>query len=274
MNNLAVIISSIATLGSLGILFGLGLNWASKKFSVKLDERLDKIYSKLAQANCGACGFSGCLAFAQSLLEGKSQPDSCPVTERKALEEIAKILGVSLKKEIKKVAVLNCRGGINSKDKFEYKGIDDCISANLLLGGKKICIYGCLGLGTCVKVCPFGAIRMNEENLPHIDEEKCTACGRCVEVCPKGLFSIIAQNKLYLVACKSKDLGKEVIKSCKVGCISCKKCENVCPTGAIKVIDNLAVIDYNLCNDCGKCFEVCPTGAILKKENKLWKKKT
>jgi len=272
--NIGIIFNSVVTLSVLGILFGLGLGWASKKFSVKLDERLDNIYNKLAQANCGACGFSGCMAFAQSLLEGKVNPQACPVTDSSAIEEIAKILGVSLKKEVKKLAVLHCRGGkVNASDKFEYKGIKDCISAALLLGGQKACIYGCLGLGTCVQICPFGAIKMGEDNLPVIDEDKCTGCEKCAQVCPKGLFSIVPQNKLYLVACKSKDLGKEVIKNCKVGCIACRKCEKVCPTSAIKVIDNLAVIDYNLCNDCGACYEVCPTGVILKRENRTWKKK-
>lgn len=37
---------------------------------------------------------------------------------------------------------------------------------------------------------------------------------------------------------------------------------------AIKVVDNLAVIDYNICDNRGECFRVCPTNAIAKKENK------
>ncbi|MCM8799169.1 MAG: RnfABCDGE type electron transport complex subunit B [Candidatus Omnitrophica bacterium] len=270
-----VIISSVIILGALGILFGLSLSWAAKKFSVRVDARLEKIYSLLSQANCGACGFSGCLGFAESLLEGKSHPHRCPVTSQAALEKIAKILGVSLESKTKRIAILHCLGGkLNAKDKFEYRGTDDCISANILLGGQKLCMYGCIGLGTCVRVCPFSAIKMNEDNLPVIDEEKCTACGKCVEACPKGLFSIIEEDKLYLVSCKSRDLSKDVLKSCKVGCIACRKCEIACPTGAIKVKDNLATIDYNLCNNCGACFEVCPQKIILKKENKIWMRKT
>ena len=45
-------------------------------------------------------------------------------------------------------------------------------------------------------------------------------------------------------------------------CIGCKKCEKTCEHDAIKVIDNLAVIDYDKCEDCGKCAEVCPTGRL------------
>jgi NAD-dependent dihydropyrimidine dehydrogenase PreA subunit len=55
---------------------------------------------------------------------------------------------------------------------------------------------------------------------------------------------------------------------CSVGCIACRKCEKACPTGAIKIIDNLAVIDYNLCVNKGECFKVCPTKAIVAKDIK------
>ena len=33
--------------------------------------------------------------------------------------------------------------------------------------------------------------------------------------------------------------------------------------GAVTVKDNIAVIDYNLCNGCGKCKEVCKRGVII-----------
>ena len=45
-------------------------------------------------------------------------------------------------------------------------------------------------------------------------------------------------------------------------CIGCKKCEKTCQHDAIKVIDNLAVIDYAKCEDCGECAMVCPTGRL------------
>ncbi|NIS69976.1 MAG: 4Fe-4S dicluster domain-containing protein, partial [Proteobacteria bacterium] len=52
----------------------------------------------------------------------------------------------------------------------------------------KGCTYGCLGLGTCERVCPFGAIRMDGNGLPVISEELCTGCGICVESCPKEVL--------------------------------------------------------------------------------------
>ncbi len=264
------ILIPILTLGSLGLLFGVGLAIASKKLAVQTDPRLERIHGLLPGSNCGVCGGAGCFGFAESILSGKLSIDACRVSDDKVKEEIAKLLGKNLEKKVKKVAVLHCWGGRKVKDRFIYQGIEDCVAANLVLGGQKECVFGCLGFATCVRACPFGAITMNEEELPVVDENKCTACSKCVAVCPKKLFSLVPASKIYAVRCKSQDLGKHVMEACSVGCIACRKCEKACPTGAIKVIDNLAVIDYNICDNRDECFKVCPTNCIAKKENKLW----
>lgn len=257
------ILISILSLGSLGFLFGLGLAFASKKFRVISNLQLEEIYAKLPQANCGACGMAGCWGFAEGLTKGLCAIERCVVAEEGTREEIAKILGVELKPKLKTVAVLHCQGGkIRAKDKFIYKGIKDCISANLLMLGPKACIYGCIGYRSCVRACAFGAIMMSEEDLPVIDEDKCTSCRRCVEVCPKQLFSLVPKEKIYIVKCNSKDLGRKVREVCTVGCIGCGRCEKVCSVDAIHVIDNLAVIDFEKCNSCGECFKVCPRKCI------------
>lgn len=267
----------ILILGSLGLLFGLGLAIASKKFSVAVDPNLEKVLFCLPGANCGACGMPGCIAFAQSLIKGGSSLDSCRVIEEEARKKLVQILGIELKTQVRQTAVLFCAGGNKVKDRFQYNGLEDCLAANLLLRGHKECVYGCLGFGSCVKACPFGAIRMSDYGLPIVDIEKCRACSRCVEVCPKGLFSLIPVVDLAIsaygetlrgrkggvyVACSSNDVGRQTRAVCPVGCIACRKCERVCPVGAIEVIDNLARIDYNKCTSCGECVKVCPVKCI------------
>ncbi len=43
----------------------------------------------------------------------------------------------------------------------------------------------CTGCGICVKMCPSGAISL-EEGKAEIDMEKCIRCGKCHDACPQG----------------------------------------------------------------------------------------
>lgn len=259
------ILYPVLILGSLGLLFGLGLSIAAKKFCVAVDPRIEKVFALLPNTNCGACGMPGCMGFAQGLIKGICTIDGCTVMEDEARCKIAQVLGIDAKTKVKQAAILHCGGGNRVKNKFDYVGIKNCIAAAQLQKGQKACVYGCIGFGTCAVECPFGAISMGKDDLPVVDEEKCTACGKCVEVCPNELFSLADVTKRYIVRCKSQDLGKKVMDVCKVGCIACLKCEKACPIGAIKIINNLAVIDYNICDNNGKCAEVCPTKCIAMK---------
>ena len=63
--------------------------------------------------------------------------------------------------------------------------------------------------------------------------------------------------------CSNRDKGAVARKVCTNACIACKKCEKNCPSGAIRVVDNLAVIDYEKCTDCGACIEGCPTHCLV-----------
>jgi electron transport complex protein RnfB len=260
------ILIPVLTLSGLGLIFGVGLAIAAKKLSIVVDPKVEAVFSKLAGANCGACGLAGCMGFAESLVQGTATIEKCTVTGQREKSEIANLLGLEVKEKVKTVAVLHCCGGKKAKDKFKYDGIKDCCAANLIMGGQKACVFGCLGFGTCAKACVFGAIKMDEETgLPVVDESRCTACGNCVKICPEHLFSLVpAQSKIY-IACKSKDIGKVVMQVCGVGCIACKKCEKACPHGAIVVVDNLAKIDYSKCNGCLECVKVCPTKVIKKR---------
>ncbi|MDP3142777.1 MAG: RnfABCDGE type electron transport complex subunit B [Candidatus Omnitrophota bacterium] len=257
------ILVPVLSLSFLGLVFGVGLAIAAKKLCVTSDPRLVEVLANLPGANCGACGKAGCSGFAEALIRSECTVDKCVVSNAGHREAIAKILGVEAKPRIKAVAQLHCNGGKNrTKNKFVYTGIKDCIAANLVMGGQKACSYGCLGFGSCEHVCPFGAITMSEEDLPVVNEAKCTSCGKCVAICPKRLFTLQMAEKKYFTACASRDFGKSVLDVCSAGCIACGKCEKACPVKAIKVINNLAVFDYKTCQNTGECLKVCPTHAI------------
>ncbi|MFA4888116.1 MAG: RnfABCDGE type electron transport complex subunit B [Candidatus Omnitrophota bacterium] len=256
------ILIPIITLGVLGLIFGIGLAIASKKLAVVTDPRLERIHGLLPGSNCGACGGAGCFGFAEQLLSGKASVEACRVSEQAIKEKIAELLGKKIEQTAKKVAVLHCNGGLKVADRFRYDGIEDCLAVNLVLGGQKECVFGCLGFGSCVKVCPFEAISMSAEGLPIVDRDLCKACNKCVLVCPKKLFCLIEAKHSVVVSCKSHDLGKDTKSVCPVGCIACQLCLKACKFDAIHVIDNLAVIDYQKCTSCGECIKVCPMKTI------------
>jgi len=261
------IIIPIIVVGSLGLLFGLGLAIASKKFCVVTDPNLEKLLGCLPGANCGACGMPGCMGFAEALIKGQISLETCKVMEADEKGEAASILGIELKTQAKTVAVLHCAGGVKVKDRFEYNGLEDCTACSLVSGGHKQCLYGCLGLGTCEKVCPFDAIRMSEDGLALVDVKKCRACGKCVEACPKKLFSLAPVKSRVHVLCSSHDTGRDTRRVCPVGCIACGKCQKACPVDAIHVVDNLAIIDYDKCTSCGACVQACPMKCIIMSED-------
>lgn len=253
----------ILTMAALGLLFSLGLVFAYKRLRVEEDPRIEAVKEALPQANCGACGYSGCQAFAEAVVKGTIGAEGCTVGAEEEISEVARVMGVEAAKVIKKVARVHCRGTRKAAlDRGTYVGISNC-QASHLLGGNKQCTYGCLGFADCVRACPFDAMYMSEEGLPVVIEDKCTACGKCVTACPRNIIDILPRDQNILVFCCSKDRGPVARKVCKNACIACGICARACPD-AIVMEDYLAIIkDYKKIDpDKIPAIEKCPTDAI------------
>lgn len=256
-------IAPLALMGAMGTGIGIVILIASKKLAVAENPLVEEIAEALPGSNCGACGYPGCRGLAEALAADPDLEATCPVGGETVANEVARILGVERKVAEKKVARLMCGGTVDCASRIGiYEGIEDCALVEYSSSATKVCTYGCLGLGTCARACPFEAIEL-VDGVIRIDEAKCTGCGVCVEVCPRDCIELMGANRTIWVACHSQDKGAQVRKICKVGCIGCKKCEKNCPTGAIKVENFYAHIDQTLCSGCGKCAELCPTTAIV-----------
>jgi len=252
----------VAILGGLAVFFGVVLAYASKKFAVETDPKIDEVRAVLPGANCGACGYPGCDGLAEAIATGKAPVNACPVGGADVAKKVGEIMGVVAEETERMVARVICGGDCdNAKEKYEYQGIQDCKAAEILAGGSKSCRFGCTGLGTCERLCPFDAIHV-VKGIAVVDEEKCTACGICIENCPKKIIELVPVSKLVRVLCKNTDKGKAVVEVCKVGCIACQKCVKACQFDAMTFENNLAKIDYSKCTNCMVCAEVCPTKTI------------
>jgi len=260
---LLVLLTALGALGGLTLLLASLLALAQRKLYVPEDPRIDEVENMLPHANCGACGYPGCRPFAEAVVQGVALPGKCTVSNDEGRARIAAYLGVDVGAEEKRVARLACAGGANvARHHALYHGESSCRAAALVAGGGKGCFWGCLGLADCAVACDFDAIHMTPQQLPVVDEAKCTACGDCVDVCPKDLFSIHpASNRLW-VACRSLEAGDELLEECAVGCTACGRCAADAP-GLITMRNNLPVVDYSRPHATRQPIERCPTGAIV-----------
>jgi len=251
-------------MAAIGGALGLLLFVASRAFAVQVDPRIEAINAALPGVNCGGCGYPGCSGYAEAVVNEGVAVNLCAPGGAEVAGAVAGVMGVAVDDSDRKVSVLACRGTREfTSDKFEYFGVKDCRAANLVHGGAKSCRFGCLGLGSCVEACPFDALVMGADGIPHVIEELCTGCGKCVTACPRDLFTLRGEKQNVVVVCASHDPGKIVNRACKVGCIGCRKCEKTCKFDAIHVVDGLATIDYDKCKHCGACVKACPRGIIL-----------
>jgi len=259
---------AVISLAVMGGIFGIVLGIAGKKFAVETDPRVEEIISIMPGANCGSCGLAGCAAFAEAVVAGEVNPRLCAPGGASLYEKIAAIMGGEVSGyEERKTARLLCQGGIEqAKMLYEYQGVRDCHLALANFKGPKACNFGCVRMGNCSRVCPFGAIEMGKDGLPVVDPYKCTGCNKCVAECPQQILQLVGLSHLVTVRCINLDKGKDARNVCTSACIKCKMCEKNCPSDAVHVeqrgVGSVAVIDYSKCTNCGICAAKCPTKAI------------
>ena len=257
------VVVATAIVAGVGLFIGLFLGFAAKTFAVKVDEHELMVRELLPGANCGGCGYPGCDGLASAIAKGEAPINACPVANKEAHAKIAEVMGTVVEETEKKVAFVKCVGSCDKTEvKYEYYGVQDCNKVAMVPGkGNKKCSYGCMGFGSCVRVCAFDAIHI-VDGIAVVDKEKCTGCSTCTAQCPNKLIEMVPAAARHLVACSSLDKGKDVKAACSAGCIGCKLCVKACEFDAITVENNLAYIDYHKCTNCGKCAVVCPVKVI------------
>ena len=260
-----MITGALLLMGITGAFLGVIIALFARIFRTASDSRVELVQELLPGANCGGCGKAGCADFAKSVIAGENPPSRCPVSSQEQINAIALALGISADSGVRKRAVVLCGGDmLQTARRFNYNGVSDCAAAASVAGGPKGCRSGCLGLGSCANVCPFGAIEI-VNNLALVHRELCVGCGKCVEICPRQVIKLVPADAEVHVYCNSPEKGAEKRKQCRVACIGCRKCAKYSGE-QFQVTGALASVNYE-CEtlpgeDAVEKIQ-CPTGALL-----------
>ena len=188
---------AIVMLG-IGLFAALVLAIAARVFYVEVDPRIGEVEDVLPGANCGGCGFAGCGACAEGMVNGAAPSTACVAGGPDTASDVARILGGAAGFIEPKVANHYCTGGDRAEQKYHYEGMADCRAMSTMYGGDLLCKYGCLGLGTCVKACNFDALHMGAEGYPVVDPGMCVGCGGCEKVCPNDVIELYSLSDRLL----------------------------------------------------------------------------
>ena len=261
------------TMLGLGSGFAVVLLIASVKLKVEVDPKIEQIHEALPNLDCGACGFAGCGAYAEAILENPELIGKCAPGGQKSNEAIGRILNLQISDSgAPKRPVIHCNAHTADRTYYaEYEGIPTCIAANAL-PNVQACKFGCMGFGDCVRACKFDALHIID-GLSTVDYEKCTGCGACSRTCPRNLIEMVpfTRDVILTVACHSKESGKVTRSMCKVGCIGCGLCAK--QTDVFLVEDNLARLDYEKYQPSEQtqtAKEKCPTKVIIEVGKTAW----
>ncbi|MBW2036184.1 MAG: FAD-dependent oxidoreductase [Deltaproteobacteria bacterium] len=207
-------IEAIFFMLALGSISGTILGIASKVFYVWEDPRIAQVADCLAGANCGGCGYTGCDACAAAIVAGEAHVNACIVGGAASAAKVAAVMGVEVGAAEPLTSENTCTGGFRAPEKYYYMGIKDCRAAALLYAGAKECAVGCLGFGSCVKACQFGALKLGPEGTPVVDVEKCVGCGACEKACPKGIMQVRTPSERIL----HMNLSTDRLAPCRQTC--------------------------------------------------------
>lgn len=122
----------------------------------------------LPQTQCGACGYPGCLPYAEALAEQQTTIDRCPPGGITTLRALANVLAI---------------------DPTPYEAV---VKANTRPPNiVNIRETECIGCTKCIPACPVDAIIGSAKQLHQVLPDECTGCGLCIEPCPVDCIEIV-----------------------------------------------------------------------------------
>lgn len=152
------------SLASLGVIFGLILGLAARRFRVESSGGIEaELAAVLPGTNCGQCGFPGCAGAASALASGDAAVTCCPPGGKALAQLLALKLGVAL--------------------------APSAVAETLpVIAGVREEI--CIGCTKCLKACPTDALVGAVKQIHSVIREACTGCAKCEPICPTGAIEL------------------------------------------------------------------------------------
>ncbi len=160
----------VLVLGGVGLVVGLGLSLAARRWRDNSDALTERINAILPQTQCAQCGHPGCRPYAQAIARGSADINRCPPGGTATIAELAALLG-------RKPVPLDASCG-------EHK------PALLAVIDEQRCI----GCTLCIQACPVDAITGAAKWMHTVIAAECTGCELCLPPCPVDCIDLIAVN--------------------------------------------------------------------------------
>ena len=158
--------AALIAMGSLALLFGALLGFASVKFKVDGAPIVDQINNILPQTQCGQCGYPGCKPYAEAISNGE-EINRCPPGGESTIQALADLLDVEPEP-------LDAEHGVEQVKRVAVIREDECI-----------------GCTKCIQACPVDAILGAPKHMHTVIESECTGCDLCVEPCPVDCIDMV-----------------------------------------------------------------------------------
>lgn len=151
----------------LGLLFGMILGYASRRFAAQEDPIVDKIDDILPQSQCSQCGYLGCRPYAKAVVNHSEKINRCAPGGEAVMQKIADLLNV----EPQPV-------GDDGPEQQPVRMLAIIDEAN------------CIGCTKCIQACPVDAIIGATRAMHTVVSDLCTGCNLCVDPCPTHCISL------------------------------------------------------------------------------------
>ncbi len=144
---------AVIAISLLGLIFGLILGYASRRFAVQDDPVVEKIDELLPQSQCGQCGYPGCRPYAEAVGVQGEKINRCAPGGEAVMLKIAALLNVDPQP---------VDGDAQEAEPARMLAVID--------------EPNCIGCTKCIQACPVDAIVGATRAMHTVMSDLCTGC--------------------------------------------------------------------------------------------------